>query len=679
MRVCFKKALAGFLAIALLTTLFVFVKGENETDAAGKKEKVVYSLKQLKKVMKTKTAAKITFRTETYDPITIPAVKNAKNKDVVIYAKNAEVTNKAKFNAIYVMDTRGYIENADNNTIYAYEYNLETITVMPGKTVKKLVVMDYEYGRPDLVIRKGAKISNIEFESYGTKSKKDSKTGAVTIVTKNFNIPGNPKTTSSFVFDKNGRLISMDVKEPEGGTVSYTFKYDTNGNLLVEEYSASGDKYTTNYKYDKKDNRIEVSEKNGNGEVLYTNKYEFDSKNRMVKSYNIDSLGNQYYYIANVYDSKGRLIETSSDYTESKDSYTYDSSGRKLTGKESSLYNDKFVIYDETYIYDSNGLLSKVVDNKEPDEICADNYLYDKNGNLIFTAATNEEGLLDYVYRKNIYTVSAYTFEDGFASPVISEDFENDVKAYKKKGYTVVTSAKELIDSIKLGAKIILQPGTYYLSDELDAIWKKEGKKFNSNHKYVEIQEVYNGLQLVIKNVDGLTISGGSDTCTATSIISNVSYADVLGFKNCKNITLHAFKAGHMQTGSCEGNVINLSNCKNTKLYNMDLYGCGVYGISIIDGSKDLAVYNCRIHDCSAGPLYIGICTGKVSLTCCVLDSSYGGGAFVNPNDDFSFVMDRCALGEEESNNLYFIKDYRDVTFKDVVFSQITRYPEYGF
>ncbi|MCR4624624.1 MAG: hypothetical protein K5795_01480, partial [Lachnospiraceae bacterium] len=83
------KVLAFLLAFILVASLLDFVPAA----AADNAFKAVYTVKQLKKAMKAKSASSIVFRTETYNDITIPYVKAAKNKTIYIDAPHANITN----------------------------------------------------------------------------------------------------------------------------------------------------------------------------------------------------------------------------------------------------------------------------------------------------------------------------------------------------------------------------------------------------------------------------------------------------------------------------------------------------------------------------------------------------------------------------------------------------------
>ena len=71
-------------------------------------------------------------------------------------------------------------------------------------------------------------------------------------------------------------------------------------------------------------------------------------------------------------------------------------------------------------------------------------------------------------------------------------------------------------------------------------------------------------------------------------------------------------KIGHTLQGECSGAVLRFENCLNIRLKNLELYGCGTYGIT--SQNSDLYVENCRIHSCTYGAM-------ELYETKCVLDN----------------------------------------------------------
>ena len=119
MKKSIRRLLKTMLVLSLVFTFVISLTtfAPVRVNAANSSIKAVYSLSQLKKAMKAKSAATIIFRTEVFDSITIPSVKNAKNKDGIIIAQNAAVKNKSEFKSIKVVQVNGYTEAVSGNNI----------------------------------------------------------------------------------------------------------------------------------------------------------------------------------------------------------------------------------------------------------------------------------------------------------------------------------------------------------------------------------------------------------------------------------------------------------------------------------------------------------------------------------------------------------------------------------
>ena len=114
-------------------------------------------------------------------------------------------------------------------------------------------------------------------------------------------------------------------------------------------------------------------------------------------------------------------------------------------------------------------------------------------------------------------------------------------------------------------------------------------------------QESYDGPELVIENVSGLSIQSASTVPDDTVLSATPRYANVLNFRNCSDVFLAGFTAGHTkEPGSCAGGVLYLTGCNNVKIEKMRLYGCGILGIQASD-CNTLAVLRTEIYECSQG------------------------------------------------------------------------------
>ena len=325
--------------------------------------------------------------------------------------------------------------------------------------------------------------------------------------------------------------------------------------------------------------------------------------------------------------------------------------------------------------------LNEWYDSKVPFVLCCIWSCYLRNSSSITTERYAEAFIagavftslfLAFGYMINDYVGEYPVYEDGFWSPVN----HNYNKAFlEESGFTVVTNAEELINAIRPGAGVIIAPGEYNLSDYIENL---DLVKFNSSHKYVQLNKNFDGFELVIKDVDDLLISGGYEDPDDTILLIDPRYSAVFRFEDCDRLQLCSFTAGHTSRGNCEGNVIDLYACKDVGIYNVDLFGCGVYGLGIYYESGNVRVFNSCIHDCEYGIDELYELGGNVTFTNCMFYGSNAAGSWYSfDNDsDVELTFKKCSFGEEETNGLFYREDY--ITFIDCLWSTITRYPEWG-
>ena len=113
--------------------------------------------------------------------------------------------------------------------------------------------------------------------------------------------------------------------------------------------------------------------------------------------------------------------------------------------------------------------------------------------------------------------------------------------------------------------------------------------------------ENYDGPALVIHDVNGLSIQAKNTASGATTLAAIPRYADVLSFRNCDNLFLGGFTAGHTkEPGSCSGGVLSFQNCNQVRIEKMRLYGCGILGIQTSQCSS-FDILRTEIYECSQG------------------------------------------------------------------------------
>ena len=219
-----------------------------------------------------------------------------------------------------------------------------------------------------------------------------------------------------------------------------------------------------------------------------------------------------------------------------------------------------------------------------------------------------------------------------------------------------VDNMEDFVEAIGPGAQIRLETGSYSLSDYLEDAWDAEGEAWNRRHDYVQIREVFDGLELVIKDADGLVIKGGDSDCSGTELLTDPRYASVLNYEDCEQVVVSDITMGHTDRGNCVGDVIHCYNCKDVIVVNSDLFGCGVYGIYMDYCEGFLKCSNTAIHDCEYGPLYNVGSAGEWRFTNCRLVDSESGGYFPeSPN--LKLYFDNCEFGDRETENFMYRSD----------------------
>ena len=248
-----------------------------------------------------------------------------------------------------------------------------------------------------------------------------------------------------------------------------------------------------------------------------------------------------------------------------------------------------------------------------------------------------------------------------------SEGAQPSANAVQPSANAVTVSDMEsFLEAVQPGAEIVVAKGDYNLSEYVNALWETdEAAEWNAAHEYVQIQDCYDGAEVVIRNADGLSVSGSGATA-ATEIVIEPRYGTVLTFQKCDNLKLSNLTLGHTDTGQCSGSVVKLSACLNAELRDLDLYGCGVVALECSDGTEDVFVYDSALRDCSWGPLDVYGATGKVELRGCYLTGSEGGGYF-NSESRLQLAFYNCTFGENET---YYWQFMPGVTAEDCVWTQ---------
>lgn len=194
-----------------------------------------------------------------------------------------------------------------------------------------------------------------------------------------------------------------------------------------------------------------------------------------------------------------------------------------------------------------------------------------------------------------------------------------------------VSTAEEFLEAIASGAVIELAPGVYKITEYLH--------EASDNISYYVSRSFTDGWQADIHDVTNLTIRGAKDG--KIEIVAEPRYSDVLCFTDCSDIEIENIIFGHtIEKGNCQGAVLEFDDCSKIRLKNLDLYGCGTYGVSA-DNTVGLTLKNCIIRDCSYGIIDLSSC-GDVILEACTLKNN-SGFDMLSCSDSF-ITFDSCTF-----------------------------------
>lgn len=154
-----------------------------------------------------------------------------------------------------------------------------------------------------------------------------------------------------------------------------------------------------------------------------------------------------------------------------------------------------------------------------------------------------------------------------------------------------VFTVDEFLEAIAPNTEIVLATGEYNLTKA--AAYSRVGSKF------YHWEAGYDGYELVITDVENLTIVGGDPN--AVTISTEPRYANVLHFDNVQGVTLSNLVVGHTrEQGYCTGGVLYFDNSRDVEIQNCRLYGCGTLGVQL-HSCQNVHVDGSDIYECSYG------------------------------------------------------------------------------
>lgn len=180
----------------------------------------------------------------------------------------------------------------------------------------------------------------------------------------------------------------------------------------------------------------------------------------------------------------------------------------------------------------------------------------------------------------------------------------------KKPREIHVSSEEEFVNAIA--------PNTIIYVDAVEEgmLWIGTDEEYHTD--YVNYEYSFDGMELVIRNVDNLSIIG--NPVQRTFLVTDCAYSNVLRFESCSSISLKNLSCGHHTEGYCTGGVLYFGKCQNISIENCDLWGCGIEGITAYD-CQNISCENSIIRDCSYSILTMSHSQGISFKNCAMHDN----------------------------------------------------------
>lgn len=239
------------------------------------------------------------------------------------------------------------------------------------------------------------------------------------------------------------------------------------------------------------------------------------------------------------------------------------------------IVGDQFVVHFGSYsIMDNDNYYDISIPVDDLKDFLNQDYVEDTTGNIDEKVEYTE--VTDDVYEGQIYR-----YDDG------TPDYEEQEEIH-------VSTPEELMDAIAPNTRIILESGKYDISEYV----LDPRDDFLDNHAYWGYTSWWG--EYGVCNVYNMTIEG-EDPDDRPEIVINSEFFDVLVFSGCRDITLNNLIIGHdVVKGSCSANVLAIFSTSGVTCNNLDLYGCGAYGLFCYS-SNGVYIYDSCIHDCTYG------------------------------------------------------------------------------
>ena len=165
----------------------------------------------------------------------------------------------------------------------------------------------------------------------------------------------------------------------------------------------------------------------------------------------------------------------------------------------------------------------------------------------------------------------------------------------------------------------VLENESLFLEEDSNRDWVADADELVTSVERVLSEEVEDGYQLVLMNVENLYIIGKF----GAEIVVEPRYANLFTLKNCVNICFNNLKLGHTEGYDCFSNVVKAENCNIVYFDHCELNSLGNYGVSALN-VDDLTMVSSTIHECSDGIMDLNYCH-RSSFRDCDFYNNCGG------------------------------------------------------
>lgn len=230
----------------------------------------------------------------------------------------------------------------------------------------------------------------------------------------------------------------------------------------------------------------------------------------------------------------------------------------------------------------------------------------------------------------------------GIMDEILLAEFFNKTTAksvsYEERKYVEASSESQFLDALIPNQRVILHNKFY---DILSS---------TSKSPYVQLEEVFDGQEIIIRDVTNLTLLGDQ-----TKIITVPRYATVLTFRNCESITLSNLTIGHTpHKGECIGAVLKFEECNNIILNNLELFGCGTYGIELTNTSN-VTMNGCHIYECTSGAIRLFSSDLEIKNTT-ISDCTNLIGCLINLEASYMNMVNVFICNNETTESIFALK-----------------------